>query len=264
MSAAETDRASTVGLVLSGGGVRGAAHVGVIKALREAGIEFDAVAGTSAGALVGLMAAADCKIEDMLSFWMDTEAFGFLRFAGSTAGLFDAHSYVPDLQKFVPYDRFEDLPRSLAVAVTAMIEGEVQYISEGPLWPIVLASATFPIVFAPVELHDEVYMDGGILDNLPVRAIRDQCDFVIGINVSPRRKVEAADLKNPRDLVERIMDLRFAASRDAESTIDHLLVPPFLENYSAFNTDSIIEIFELGYDAMKRAIPELKLQLPER
>ncbi len=263
MSQSRGEATPQVGLVLSGGGVRGVAHVGVIKALREADVEVDVIAGTSAGALVGVMAAADCAIEDMLTFWMDTEAFGFQRFAASITGVFDTTSFVGDIKKFVPYERFEDLPRKLSVAVTCMIKGEVEYISKGPLWPLVLASATFPLVFTPIEIDGELYMDGGILDNLPVRAIRDQCDFIVGVNVSPQRTVEASDISNPREIVERIMDLRFAASRQDESMIDYLLVPSLLETYSTFATDSMIEIFELGYDAAKGALPEIKQRLAQ-
>lgn len=252
-----------IGLVLSGGGVRGLAHVGAVKALREAGVQIDAVAGTSAGALVGVMVAADCSVDEMLTFWTETNAFGFQRLAGTVSGLFDPKSYIPDLTKFIPYECFEELPKQLTVAVTAMVKGEVEYVSSGPLWPMVLASATFPIVFTPIEVDGELYMDGGIVDNLPAGAIREHCEFVIGINVSPKRRVEASDLARPRDLVERMMDLRFATSRENESMLDFLVIPPFLENYAAFDTASMLEIFEHGYDAMKKALPTLKEKISE-
>ena len=129
-----------LGMVLSGGGARGVAHIGVLKALRDDGIHVTHFAGTSAGALVGVMAAAGCSDDEMLAFWTDSQPFRIRHLAMRATGFFEATSYVDVLKDYVKYERFEELPCRLSVAVTAMVEGKIRYFSEGPLWPIVLAA----------------------------------------------------------------------------------------------------------------------------
>lgn len=252
-----------IGLVLSGGGVRGLAHIGIVQALREAGIEVAEVAGASAGALVAVMTAADCSIDEMLEFWTDSKPFELSHVALKPTGMFDPETYVGLLRRYVKHETFEALPRRLVVAVTAMAEGRVHYVDSGNLWPLVLASAAFPLVFTPVEAEGELYMDGGIIDNLPVEPLRGSCDFIIAVDVSPLRPLDPGELKSPRELIARVIDIRFAAQEQRDD-VDMLIIPRGIMAFTSFDTQSMVDIYETGLTAGREAIGEIKDRIKKK
>jgi len=251
-----------IGLALSGGGVRGIAHVGLIKALNEHDIQVTDYIGVSAGAIVGVLVAAGCSIQEMLDFWIETNPFSIKNLAFGEPALFNTLSYVNPIKRYVKVDTFEELQHNLTVCASAMLSGELHFFNSGKLWPIVLASATFPIVFSPIEWKDEIYMDGGIIDNFPVEPLANTCDFVIGVNVDPHRTIEKEDLQKVRDVIERVMDLRFQDNSNIKASYcDVLIHPPRIEEFSTFQTGSMLEIFQLGYEAGLQAIPEIKAKI---
>lgn len=256
-----------IGIALSGGGVRGLAHVGVLQALRENGVDPVHFSGTSAGALVGAMAAADCTIDQMLDFWLTTKPFRVAKIAASGSlltrpGIFRPETYVDDLKRYVPFERFEDLPRRLSVTVAAMLAGEGRVIDAGPLWPIVMASAAFPLAFSPVPLDDEMYMDGGIIDNFPVQPVRATCDVVIGVDVSSQRSFTAEHLSTVRGIIERLMDLGFGAdSAEQGAACDVCICPEGANDYGSFDTGAMLDLYQLGYQAGCKAMPAVRAAL---
>ena len=145
-----------------------------------------------------------------------------------------------------------------------MVAGRPRYIHSGDLWPIVLASAAYPVVFSPVYLDDEVYMDGGITDNFPLQALEGVCDVVLGVNVSPHRCVVVEDLQSVRGIVERVMDLGFRKeARYEEDKADIVIRPEFLSQYGAFDTEAMLEIYQRGLEAGYEAIPTILSKLAE-
>ncbi len=247
-----------IGMALSGGGVRGLAHIGILQAFKENGIEISHFSGASAGALVGVMAAARCGIQKMLDFWTETDPFRVSKLGILEAGLFNSVAYVDDIKKYVKVETFEELPLKLSVAVSAMLSGTLKIIDSGPLWPIVVASASFPIMFSPVAVEDEMYMDGGILDNFPVEPLKKDCDLIIGVNVAPHKVIEKEDLDSFRDVIERVMDLRYHADRhDKRELCDVLICPDKIDTFGVFETDAMLDIYQLGYQAGLKAAPEI-------
>lgn len=260
-----TTHRKIIGLVLSGGGVRGVAHVGVLKAFWEKGIRPTYFAGTSSGALVGLMAAAECSIEDMRKFWTESKPFQLKNISFSKPGVFDTTQYIALIKKYVPYDNFEELPGKLFIMVTAMVEGVPKIFHKGPIFPMVVASAAYPLVFSPIECSDEIYMDGGILDNFPVRTIREFCDILVGIDVSPLKRVSAEDLKTTRELTERVMDLRSHRDYRRKNSLCNVLISPeALREYGVFDLKAMDEIFEIGYESGLAAAPRILALLQKR
>ncbi len=254
-----------IGLAMSGGGVRGLAHIGVIQALRERGIEVEAFSGVSAGGLVGVMAAAGCSTKEMLDFWTETDPLSIRNVALGEPSFFSTLNYIEPIKQFVHVDTFEDLQHRLYIGVTAMLSGKFRIFDSGPLWPIVLASAAFPIVFSPVEWEGELYMDGGIIDNFPVESLRQNCDFVIGVNVDPHHEAFREDLESIRGIIERVMDLRYHADQDEKSRYcDLLITPPGIERYGVFQTTEMLDIFQLGYESGKMAASKIDSLLKQQ
>ncbi|HJZ78802.1 MAG TPA: patatin-like phospholipase family protein, partial [Pyrinomonadaceae bacterium] len=176
-----------IGLALSGGAARGIAHVGVLRALEENDIPIDAVAGASAGALIGGCYAAGLSSKQLVTMaggfrWRHTSRLGFSRL-----GLQSNARMERFLRKKLPVTRFEDLRIPCAVMVTDLQKGEsIVFRDTGDLPFAIRASCCVPALYAPVRDREGRYLiDGGITNNLPINETRDLgADLVIAVDVN--------------------------------------------------------------------------------
>lgn len=162
----------TTGLVLSGGGMRGAAHIGAIKALEEHGIVPTHIAGTSAGAVVGALYAYGHSCEDMLTFLKGINILDIKKYALNKPGLIDAEKFYPGFKTYLKHDDFGFLKKQLTITATNILNGKLEVFRTGELIRPILASAAIPGIFAPVKINDSYYVDGGTLNNFPVLPIK--------------------------------------------------------------------------------------------
>jgi NTE family protein len=162
------------GIALSGGGARGIAHIGILKAIDEAGIRISKVSGTSAGAIVGMLYCSGYAPDSIMEIIRETQFIKYLRPAISKSGLLKLESIIPLFKKYLTNDSFETLNIPLVVAATNVSKAETTFFTEGELIKKVLASCAVPVMFKPVMVRGEAYIDGGVLNNLPVdyRAMR--------------------------------------------------------------------------------------------
>ncbi|MEZ4772481.1 MAG: patatin-like phospholipase family protein [Bacteroidia bacterium] len=240
----------SIGIVLSGGGYRGIAHIGVLRALHEYNIEPHIIAGTSAGAIIGALYAAGCSTSDMLRFWEEEEIFQFSRFAFGKPGLVDTEKMIGSLEKYIPVQSFEELSKKLFVTATDVINARLNVFSTGPLIKPIIASASFPVIFTPTEVNGELYLDGGIMNNFPVEAIRDRSDMIIGVNVSPLRQVSLKDIDGFLEISQRVFELGSDTTTQSKIPMcDVYICPQELSEYGTFETGKIEKIFEIGYYA---------------
>lgn len=240
-----------VGLVLSGGGARGVAHLGVIKALEEFGVKVDFIAGTSTGAVVGCLYSYGYKPEEILQMIQATPLFRTLKIAWAWTGLLSLDSLRDLFLKYIPENTFECLKIPVALSVTEIKKGKVEYLSQGELIPAILASSCVPVLFKPVQYLGGIYVDGGIADNLPVKAIRDKCDFIIASHCNFISS--GFELKNFRSVMERSLLMAINGNTTISKTLcDVLIEPPDAGKYSAFDLSKTPEIFEIGYEYTKR------------
>lgn len=238
----------TIGLVLSGGGYRGVAHVGVLQALHEYNIYPEFVSGTSAGAIVGALYACGCSTADMLKFWDEEEMFQFSKFAFGKPGLVDTDKMIHSLDKYIRATTFEELQKKLFVTATDIINAKQVIFDSGPLIKSVIASASFPIIFTPTEVEGELYLDGGIMNNFPVEPLKTYCDVIIGVNVSPLREVTLKDLDGFLEITQRVFELGSDTTTQAKiPELDVYICPPELAEFGTFDTDKVEKIFEIGY-----------------
>ncbi|MEL7529796.1 MAG: patatin-like phospholipase family protein [Bacteroidota bacterium] len=247
-----------VGIVLSGGGMRGVAHLGVLKALERYKIEPQFISGTSAGAIVGALYAAGCSVADMMKFWEQSLPFDISYFNYRKPGLLDMDKTASLLSEYLKVEQFEELDKALFVTATDMVGGEAAIFSSGELLTAVAASAAFPIVFSPVEIADKLYQDGGIMNNFPIEPLRERCDIIIGVNVSPLGRVAREDLDNSLGIIERVYDLATDITVRAKQAECHVLIAPeLLAGFATFGSEHIAEIFKIGYDFAMAKMPLL-------
>ncbi len=244
-----------LGLVLSGGAARGFAHIGVLRAFEENGIEIDCISGSSIGALIGLFYASGKTPDEMMEIAKSIKkhklkAIGPFHFG--KAGL----DYVEQfLKKHVDQTTFEELQKPLYVCVTNLQSGEYEIISTGEILPAIRASVAIPIKFGEQIINGVAYIDGGMVNNLPVEPLRDRCGTVVGISVNP-----IAYKSGKMKLRQKIMRLTELMLNENEARrielCDYHLEVAGLGEIGFEDYDRAHEIHDLGYQAAKTFIAE--------
>ncbi|MCM4167897.1 hypothetical protein KCTC52924_01285 [Arenibacter antarcticus] len=242
-------KSKSIGLVLSGGGVKGMAHIGMIQALNEFGIVAQTVSGTSVGALIGAMYANGNTVSEMLQFFKETPLFRYHFMTILKPGLLDTELYFDALFKYFPQNTFEALERKLYVVATDLQRGEEIIFSEGELIRTLLASAALPPVFSPVEINGTLYADGGIMNNFPYDQVADSTDFVIGSNVSGIKEISKEGIKSSFQLAQRTTSLMiYAINRGKVNKCDLVFEPKVLDLVGILDKKGIEKAYTIGYE----------------
>lgn len=246
-----------VGIVLSGGGIRGIAHLGVLKALKDKKIVISNIAGTSAGAIVGALYANDIDPYDALKIFDDTRLVRYLRPAFRRIALLNLETAFPLLKSYIPHDSFEHLKIPLVVTATNFSDGKLVYFSEGELIRKVLASSCIPGVFSPIMIDGKLYIDGGVMNNFPVEPLQNNCDVIIGSSCNHLPVIK--DVRNIKHAIERaaLLSLNHTLEQKCEF-IDVLIEPKGLGETSIFDVKKSEEIFWLAYEETLNAVPKIK------
>jgi NTE family protein len=248
-------KAENTGLVLSGGGVRGMAHIGVLKALQEHGIDSHRVSGTSVGALVGALYAQGTGVDDMLSFFKETPLFRYNFFSFNKPGLLDTDRYIKIFESFWPDNSFEALNKPLYVVATDLLEGREVVFHKGELIRPLLASAALPPIFSPVKIGDRMFADGGIMNNFPLEPLSKKVNFVIGSNVSVVKKLSRRELRSSYQLTNRTTALMiYAINRDKINRCSLVFEALELEKIGVLDKKGIEKAFNIGYDHASRKL----------
>ena len=249
-------KTKNIGLVLSGGGRRGVAHAGAIKAFEEFGIYPNIISGASAGALVGALYAANYSPEEIKEIFKKIKLFNISRLSRKKAGFFNVETFYDFLLDYFKKDNFNVLSKKMYITATDLVNAKVTVFNEDNLIHPILASASFPGILTPVTINGILYSDGGILDNFPIDPIKDQCDVIYGIYASPMRKMAVEEFKHSYNVLDRAFHLRIHQHSITKFKLcDMVVYPKDLSKYGLFNTDHIDEIFEIGY---QETIKEVK------
>ena len=245
------------GLALSGGGARGLAHVGVLEVFLEAGLDFQVVAGTSMGAIVGALFAAGRTPGEMLEMARKTPWLALLGLS-PREGLFSRRKLRDFLAEHLP-PRFEDLKRPLGVTAVDVATGRLVFLTQGELPSAVLASAAYPGLLAPVEREGRLLFDGGVLDNLPVDGARLLgASEVYAVDVTPERA--AAEVpKNLLALARRAVDLMQLHLTSVRLALyaPEVYVRPALQGVGIEDFRRLEEIVEAGREAARKILDKV-------
>jgi len=248
-----------IGLILSGGGIKGVAHIGAIKALEEYGISPTHISGSSAGAVVGAFYAQGYQPEEILTFFKTTPLFNFSRYTYRKPGFIDTDKFYEDFKKYFPKDSFEALQKKLFVTTVNMLNGRIQVFESGQLIKAFLASAAFPGIFSPVTIYEGVYADGGILDNFPIAPLKNICESLVGVYVSPLSMIKPERLRNSLSVLDRAIKINFTnGSLLKFPECDFVIYPDTLNKFGLFDTKSIDKIYNIGYQTTINKLEEIK------
>lgn len=248
-----------VGIVLSGGGSRGIAHIGVLRALDEHGIRPDCVAGSSAGAIVGALYAAGYSPEEMLKFFETKNPFHLSKLTFAKPGFIDSAKVVADFEEYFPDNAFEALGHELRVVATDIVSGREVVFDRGPLIPAVLASSSVPLVFTPIEIDGRTYADGGIVNNFPVEHLERRCRVILGVYASPLRGILPSELTSSLAVLKRALEVgMFQASQAKFRRCDVVLCPERLCRFGSFEKKHLEAIEAVGYDAAVQRLADIE------
>jgi len=241
------------GIVLSGGAVRGFAHLGVLKALHEAELVPDVISGVSAGSIVGAFYADGFEPDEILDIFERKKFFELVGLIFKNKGLLDISGLKKLLGKNLRAKSFEDLKKPLYVTATNLTSGKAEYFNKGKLIEKIIASSSIPVLFKPQKIGDITYVDGGLVNNLPLKPIQKKCKKIIGVNVNPLE--ENPELDGIRNIAIRSFHISIANSvRHKKDLFDIYIEPKKLKKFGYFNVKQSRDLFHIGYEAAKNKL----------
>jgi NTE family protein len=230
---AKKDRKKGVALALGGGAARGWAHIGVLRALDEAGVEIDMIAGTSIGALVGgcYLAGKLDELEDFARSLTKRRIFGLLDLHIGGSGLFGGMKLDARMQQHLKGMTFDDLPKPLVCVAAEIRTGHEIWLSSGSLITAMRASYALPGVFEPVACNGRVLVDGALVNPVPVSVCRaHEQPIVVAVNLHYDLFGHAAVIKHSADvpaLENQLIVDKGPNERDARLGIMGVMVEAF-------------------------------------
>lgn len=248
---------SSLGIALGGGGARGIAHIGVLRAIEENGIQVSYISGTSIGALVASYYAFGKSIDDISDIGEALDFTSVIGLSLQKRGLFSTRS----LEKMIIRDLGDvdiaDAKIPLAICTTDISTGEQVILERGNLAKAVCASTAIPGIFVPVEIDNRILVDGGISENVPVSLLDKMgAGFTIGVSLNAHQEYSP-----PKDMIA-IMSNAIDIAIDLR-TIDQLKMADFtislnLNSYSRMdNSDRFDELYAEGYRCTQESISKL-------
>lgn len=235
-----------IGLALSGGGVRGFAHIGALRALEDVGIKPDVIAGVSAGSIVASFYAAGMSADEIFNLFGSIDMSKFLQVDITKSGFLKLDKFKRFLETNLPIKNIEELLIPTIIAATDIEQQHEMPFTSGNIAERVVASCSIPLVFRPVKIDGSYCVDGGVLHNLPSSYLRPVCNTVIGINVSP---LKLGPIKlNVRSLAYRTYKLMTMRNVVADKQLCDLLVDIIsIQGHSTFDTSAANKIAQKGY-----------------
>jgi NTE family protein len=275
-----------IGLCLGGGGARGYAHIGAIRALTEAGIKIDIVNGTSIGAVVGGAYALYQDVDKMTDlvkqviesvninhfnvFRHPLEGHSFLRswlneaicdIATMRKSIQSHKSNLKALKILFNENRFEDTKIPFSAISTDLVTGNIVIIKRGKLVDGVLASASLPGIFPPVRRGKKLLVDGYVLSNIPVMELRQEgADFIISIELGFTPSAEYQNGMDILNYVEFLKQQQLEKWAIAESDF-HIKIE--MSKFDSTQFENYLIAMEHGYKITQKIIPRLKKKLEE-
>ena len=246
-----------IGFALSGGFIKGFAHLGVMQALLEHDIKPDILSGVSAGALAGVFYADGNEPHRVLDFFAGHKFQDLTKLVIPKVGLFELEEFIDFLKSNLKAKTMEELQIPLIITATDLDHGCSVQFYKGSIAERVAASCCMPVLFSPVKIEGTYYVDGGVLMTLPVSTIQNVCNRVVAVNVSP---LMANKYKmNIVSIAMRSYHFMFRANTFPEREKADLLIEPYnLDGYSNTELEKAEKIFMQGYDVANTLLERLK------
>ncbi|WP_428231008.1 patatin-like phospholipase family protein [Flavobacterium sp.] len=283
-------RRPKIGLVLSGGGAKGFAHIGVLKVLEEAGIKIDYIGGTSMGSIIGGLYASGynasqidsifkkTNFDELINDYIPRSSKNFygkkndelyaivLPFSNFKVGIPEAlskgmynYNLLSSLTRNVRHVRdFNKLPTPFLCIGTNIETGEEVLLNKGNLVQAMMASAAFPSLFTPVEIDGNLLVDGGVVNNYPIKEVRNLgADIIIGVDVQDDL-MNRKNLKNATRILVQITNLQSIDKMKSKIKDTDVYIKPDIRDYGVISFDKGEEIIRKGEEAAFAVYEKIK------
>jgi NTE family protein len=284
-----------IGLVLSGGGAKGFAHIGVLKVLEEAGIKIDYIGGTSMGSVIGGLYASGynasqidsifkkTNFDELINDYIPRSSKNFygkkndelyaivLPFSNFRVGIPEAlskgmynYNLLSSLTRNVRHVRdFNKLPTPFLCIGTNIETGEEVLLNKGNLVQAMMASAAFPSLFTPVEIDGNLLVDGGVVNNYPIQEVRNLgADIIIGVDVQDDL-MKRKNLKNATRILVQITNLQSIDKMKSKIKDTDVYIKPDIRDYGVISFDKGEEIIRKGEEAAFAVYEKIKTLVNE-
>lgn len=247
-----------IGLALGAGAARGFAHVGVLQILIENSIPIDYIAGCSMGTFIGAMYATGSDMFFFERLIPQFELRNMLDFRIPKQGLIKGEKIKELVRILTKNKNIEDTDIPYRCVAVELTDSKLQVFDKGPIHEAVRASISIPGIFVPYESEGKVYVDGGVLERMPVSVARDMgADMVIGVDVGYKGECQ----KQPKGFMEvmalsmNIMNWEIARNKIYDADV---LILPQVRKINAFSSEEAEECIRLGREAALEALPQIK------
>lgn len=247
-----------LGLVLSGGGARGIAHIGVLQALVENGVEPQIISAASMGSVVGTFYAAGKSPAEIMDLFRHVKLLEIFKIQRPTLGLTDLSFLRKVMTKTLGEKiQFEDLQKKLYVSVSNLQSGEFEIIHEGNLIESVVASSSIPMLFKPVMLNGKPYVDGGLINNFPVEPLLHKTSAIIGVSVVAHGP-KSDSFDSFAEVAERCFSLyNYQNVKPRLPYCDVVIEPKGITDFHIFDFKKSAQIYQRGYDSTIEMMPTI-------
>ncbi len=262
-----TAKHKKIGLALGGGAVKGLAHIGIIKALENAGINIDFIAGTSMGALVGGYYAATKDINGLETIILDIkkrDIFSLRDIIKKRDGaLFRGEPIAEKLKKELGDIKIENCRIPFTAVTTNVKNGEEIRLNSGNLVDAIKASIAMPLIFSPVEIGGKLLMDGGLVNPVPADVVKEMgAEYVIAVDVSSRWLQAPEELLTVKDMYsvisQSISVLEYQLAKNVLKQSADIVIKPPIFHYHWFEFENSSEIIKIGEEEARLRLKEVR------
>ncbi|MGG1678830.1 patatin-like phospholipase family protein [Neobacillus sp. NRS-1170] len=251
-----------IGLALGSGGARGFAHLGVIMALKEAGIPIHLIAGSSMGALVASFYGAGIDLDRLFKISTAFKRKYFLDFTVPKMGLISGKKVKEFIRLFTHGKNIEELSIPIGIVATDLLTGEKVVFKQGAVAEAVRASISIPGIFVPEKYNGRIFVDGGVSDRVPVSVAKEMgADIVIAVDVS--RVKRNAEITSIYDVIMQSIDIMQAEIVNSREIAATIMIRPPVENYSSRAFTNIEEIIKMGEEETKKHLHQIKTEIEQ-
>jgi NTE family protein len=255
----DSEKVYPVGLALGGGGIKCLCQAGVLKAMEEDNIWPDIISGVSAGGVVAALYSDGYSPDSIVSLFKNVNYTDFFYLEIPKGGLLSLTGFKAFLNKMLHAKTFEELKIPLRIVATDLDNGRSVVFDKGSLVDALMASCSVPVLFGPYKIDGVNYVDGGLLQNLPVSVLRSDCRFLVGASVGPM-DTEPYE-KSITNIALRSYKFIFRSNANYDRGLcDVLIEPKGVNKFNGADINHIQEIYDLGYGEAKKMLQNRKVK----
>ena len=248
-----------IGLALSGGAARGIAHIAVLEVLEQDNIPIEAIAGTSAGSIIGALYASGVPLSEIKRIALKTNWNNILKFTIPKRGLISSDGLYRFMDDILPVKKFSSLPMPFAAVATDLRTGEKVTITTGSIARAVQASCSLPIIFTPTEINKKFLVDGGVASQVPVRTVREElrAKTVVAVNVN-YRALESDEYDNIIKIAAHLSSLWASRNAREEEKLADVVVQVNTKGIALYDLSKSKQLLRRGRKAAEEKLPAIR------